>query len=303
MAQFTLRQLDYFIAVARHGGIAQAARAIHVSHPAVAQAIDKLEAITGLTLFERHHALGLSLTAQGRQFLAQVEQLVEHGQLVSRAAQAMAAGTAGEIRLGCFLTIAAFHLPAVIRVHGLTHPGIVIRPEELNLAQLASGLREDRLDAALTYDIGEDLKGLDLLRLAAIKPAVIVAADHPLAARGNLRLKDLEGEPYVMFDAAGSHAYFTRLLASAGISPRIGYSSTSLEGVRSAVGNGFGFSIVALRPANDVTYDGGRIRLLAIRDHIPPLDIVLATRTGERANPLLAQFAATARAHFKISMQ
>ena len=57
---------------AEQGGIAQAARALNISQPSVAQAIDKLETVTGLVLFERHHARGLTLTMQGRLFLEHV---------------------------------------------------------------------------------------------------------------------------------------------------------------------------------------------------------------------------------------
>lgn len=75
MANFTLRQLDYACAVAGDGGIAQAARNLSISQPSVAQGLDKLEAATGLVLFERHHARGVTLTAQGRQFLHQARGL------------------------------------------------------------------------------------------------------------------------------------------------------------------------------------------------------------------------------------
>ena len=62
MVRFTLRQCSYFRAVAENGGIAQAARALNISQPAVAQAIEKLEDVTGLRLFDRRHARGATLT-------------------------------------------------------------------------------------------------------------------------------------------------------------------------------------------------------------------------------------------------
>ena len=42
MVRFTLKQCRYFLAVADHGGIAQAARALNISQPAIAQALNKL---------------------------------------------------------------------------------------------------------------------------------------------------------------------------------------------------------------------------------------------------------------------
>ena len=66
MVRLTLKQCAYFIAVAEQGGIAQASRALNISQPAVAQAIDKLEDQFNFKLFKRHHARGTELTIQGR---------------------------------------------------------------------------------------------------------------------------------------------------------------------------------------------------------------------------------------------
>lgn len=298
MSSISLRHLGYFQAVARHGGIAQAARAIPVSHPAVAQAIGKLEETTGLKLFDRHHALGLTLTGHGRVFLQHAEMLLDQAEQLGRLAAALAAGTAGEIRVGCFFTIAAFHLPAVMRRYSARFPGIMLQAMELDLDQLGRALKENRIDAALTYETGTHLEGLDILRLQAIEPTVLVAAGHPLAGRRAVWLRDLANDPYVMFDAAGSREYFLSLLKQAGVVPRIGYATTSLEGVRSAVGNGLGYSIVALRPDNGEAYDGSAVRALGLHDRLPPLHVVLATRPGARAGAPLKDFARTAVEHF-----
>ena len=68
MVKFTIKQCAYFVAVAEQGGIAQASRVLNISQPAVAQAIDKLEALFDFRLFDRHHARGTEMTPQGRAF-------------------------------------------------------------------------------------------------------------------------------------------------------------------------------------------------------------------------------------------
>ncbi|MFD2032696.1 LysR family transcriptional regulator [Ancylobacter dichloromethanicus] len=109
MVRYTLRQLGYFRAVAEQGGIAPAARALNISQPSIAQALQKLEGALGLTLFERHHARGLTLTLQGRLFLQHAAALAAGAEQVEREARALAAETAGEIRLGVFRTLAPFY--------------------------------------------------------------------------------------------------------------------------------------------------------------------------------------------------
>lgn len=299
MVRFTLRQCAYFRAVAEQGGIAQAARVLNISQPSVAQAIDKLEDVTGLVLFERHHARGLTLTLQGRLFLDHVKRLDDDARQVEREALALAAGTSGEIRLGVFWTLAPFYAAGLIRSFADVAPGIAIRQQELSLVQLADGLREGSLDFALTYDQGAPAGGLAFRPLAELRPMAVVGKDHPLAGRDAVDLSELADAPYVMFDAPGSRSYFEDLLAAGGISPPIAYASTSMEAVRSAVAAGFGFTLLVMRPPSPLTYDGGEVRTLQIRDDLRPLRVVLAFRAVAHAGKIAQRFADHAVAYFE----
>ncbi|MDK8875003.1 LysR family transcriptional regulator [Paracoccus sp. SSJ] len=298
MVRFTLRQCAYFRAVAEHGGIAQAARALNISQPSVAQALEKLEDVTRLVLFERHHARGLTLTLQGRLFLEHVNRLEEQAGQVEREAAALAAETAGEIRLGVFRTLSPFYAAGLIRSFGEAVPGVIVRQREMALANLADALRDGSIDLALTYDRGSDPQGLAFVQLAALRPMVVLAADHPLAGRDSIDLADLADEPYVMLEGPGSRSYFEELLAESGISPPVSYVSTSLEAVRSAVAAGFGFTLLVMRPPSSMTYDGGKVRTLLITNDLRPLRIVLASRDGAHRGLVARRFTQHAIGYF-----
>ncbi len=298
MVRFTLRQCAYFRAVAEQGGIAQAARVLNISQPSVAQAIDKLEDVTGLVLFERHHARGLTLTLQGRLFLDQVTRLEQQARQAEREALALAAETAGEIRLGLFWTLAPFYAAGLIRSFRDIAPDVTIRPREMSLTALADQLRDRSLDFALTYDRGADAEGLAFQELATLHPMVVLPETHPLAGQYSVDLAQLAAEPYVMFDAPGSRSYFQELLAEGGIAPPIAYASTSMESVRSAVAEGFGFTLLVMRPPSDLTYGGARVRSLPIRNRVRPLRVVLASRRGVHAGKITRRFADHAAAWF-----
>jgi len=297
MVRYTLRQIAYFRAVAEQGGIAQAARVLNIAQPSIAQALAKLEQALGLTLFERHHARGLTLTLQGRSFLGHATALALAAEQVEREARALAAETTGEIRLGVFWTLAPFYAADLMRDFARQSPGVVIRQKEMALTPLAEALRSGEIDLALTYDRGADLSDLPRLELAALQPSVVVAADHRLARRRAVSWHELADEPYVMLDGPGSRAYFEELLAEGGIAPPIAYVSTSLEAVRSAVAAGFGFTLLVMRPPSATTYDGRRVKTLRIAGPVRPLRIVLASRYGAR-DGLLRRFADHAAAYF-----
>ena len=61
-SSFTLRQLEYFVAVGDAGSIAAASDRVNVSSPSISAAISQLQAEFGVQLFVRQHAQRLSLT-------------------------------------------------------------------------------------------------------------------------------------------------------------------------------------------------------------------------------------------------
>ena len=98
--RFTLRQLEYLVAVADCGSVALAAERVNVSSPSISAAIGQLEATFGLQLFIRRHAQGLSLTEGGRQFTATArEVLAMAGRLTDTAAE-ITGRVAGPLTVG-----------------------------------------------------------------------------------------------------------------------------------------------------------------------------------------------------------
>ncbi len=298
MVRFTLRQCTYFRTVAEYGGIAQAARVLNISQPSVAQAIQKLEDVTGLILFDRHHARGLTLTLQGRLFLEHVLELEAQAEHVDIQAKALVSETAGELRLGAFKTLAPFFLPTLIRDFQHTFPGVSVYQTEYGLAALGDALRNGEIDLALTYDRGWSLEGLKVVELTALQPKVIISSNHPLAQSEYVRLSDLQDIPYVMFDGPGSRVYFDDLLAEAALYPEIAYTSNSLETVRSAVSEGFGFSFLIMVPEATATYSGGTVKALKLVETLRPLNVVLAYQE-DRQGKFINGFQSLAQTHFK----
>ncbi|NBT51402.1 MAG: LysR family transcriptional regulator, partial [Marivivens sp.] len=82
MLRYTLRQIEYFVAVGEAGSIARASERINVSSPSISAAITQLEAEFGLPLFVRQHAQGLSLTQAGRQMMDQARIVLREAGLI-----------------------------------------------------------------------------------------------------------------------------------------------------------------------------------------------------------------------------
>lgn len=290
MSKITIRQCEYFRAVAQTGGIASAARAIGISQPAVAQSIKKLEDMTGLVLFRRLHARGMALTVQGAEFLRHAEELLGCADRVDQAIEGIADNRTGTIRLGCFQSIAPFCLARIVRGYRDLAPGVVLEVKEMLQEELMVAIGRNEIDLAIMYDLGLD-PGLFAWRgLTAAKPYLIVAEGHRLARSKSVSLSEIASEDYILFDAPRSRDYFLSIFARQRISPHIVFRSASIESVRCSVANGLGVSLLAMRPVANDTYDGGRVVPIELEENLPPMPIVAAYKAEHVPDALTLPF-------------
>jgi DNA-binding transcriptional LysR family regulator len=280
-AGFTLVQLRYFAAAAELGSMTAAARELLVSQSAVSTAVAQLEKELGVQLLLRHHARGLTLTAAGEEFLRELRSYLVHTSDLAEIARSAGQALVGELAIGCFATLGPFELPRLLKASEEDHPDIRVTVIEAEHAALKQALRTGRCELALMYgyDLDEDI---DHVRVGVAPPYVLVTKDHSLAKRKRVGLKELAEEPMVLLDLPHSRQYFERLVESAGFHPVIRHRSAGFETVRAMVANGHGWSVLNQRPASNTTYDGAEVATLEIKDHLEPLEIVLASMRGSR---------------------
>lgn len=279
MARFTLRQLEYLVAVGETGSIARASERLNVSSPSISSAITQLEDIFGIPLFVRQHAQGLSLTQGGRQVQDQAKRVLEQAAALTDIATDVAGTAQGPLAVGCLVTFAQLVLPKLRCDFEAAYPSVRIRQSELNQAELFSAIRRSDIDIALTYDldIPADLQFTGLVRL---RPFALVHADHDLARSSETRLDDLVELPMVLLDLPISTDYFLSLFKDFEKPPRIAERTRDMAVMRSLVGNGFGYSIANVRPQSDVAPDGGLLTCVPISGPVRSLRMGLLTAQG-----------------------
>jgi DNA-binding transcriptional LysR family regulator len=296
---FTLRQLQYFVSAAEHGGTAQAATAMNVSQPSVSMAIKQLEEALGESLFVRQHAQGLVLTPAGRAKLAEARSLLSQ----SKAWIASPAGMNGRdawIDVGCFVTLGPSHLPAIIRCFRQHNPGVQVRLREANVEQLHHLIDNGSIEVALTYDLGLGRSG-NMEVVGYLKPHALVGSDHPLATRRSVSLKEIAENPLILIGLPHSREYFLGLFRSAGITPNVAMETQSLEMVRGMVANGHGVSVLVTKPSPQVSYDGRPLVSLEISETVPPQKVVVITPRHFPVTWMAEAFIQSIRQHFSIA--
>jgi DNA-binding transcriptional LysR family regulator len=289
MLRFTLRQLEHALAIAEHGSIARAAQHLGVAQPSLSASLQKLEAQLGLQLFIRHHAQGVLPSPQGLRFLNEARSLVAHGRDFQRDTTDAGTLVEGELTIGSFSTFAPVYAPKLIAEFQALYPKTRLRLEEGAQEQLITGLHSGRFDLVLLYrlDMPGDVKVIELARL---KPYVLLNAKHELTRKKKISLHDLADEPFILLDVLPSRTYFTRILESAGITPKISFSSPSLELVRGLVGQGLGYSLLITRPHGDAAYDGEQLATRPIVEDVEDGVIALAALKSLRPTRLISTF-------------
>ena len=211
-----------------------------------------------------------------------------------------AAGTAieGVLSLGSFATIAPVFVPQLISSFMALHPAASIHMAEGTQDELFAGLHGGQLDLALLYDVDMP-NDLAVTSLASYTPYVLLPAKHRLTRLRQVPLVALRDEPFILLDIAPSRVYFTRILEQAGITPKLAFSSPSLEVVRGLVGQGLGCSILVTRPYGDRSYAGDELAVRPIAEEVERGVIALAALKQMRKTRLVAAFEAHCVNYFK----
>lgn len=277
--RFTLRQLEYFIAVGETGSIILAAERLHVSSPSISAAIAQLEDVLGLQLFVRHHAKGLSPTQAGMQVLQQARRVLGEGETLFRLSGEISGSVQGHLKLGCLLTFAQVVVPRLRRGFESRFPLVQISQSERDQQEIIEALRNGTIDVALTYDldIPDDLTFLPLVKLP---PYVLLPEHHPLAHLQAISIDQLKDHPMILLDLPLSSTYFLSLFRDAGFKPQIAERTRDLAVVRSLVGNGYGYSIANVRPLNDLSPDGRKLCFIPLAGPMRPMVMGLVLSKG-----------------------
>ena len=288
MLRFTLRQLEYFVAVGECGSIALASEKVNVSSPSISAAINQLEKEFGLPLFVRQHAQGLSLTLAGRQMMKQARQVLQDADQLNNLAGDISDTIRGPLSIGCMLTFAQVALPSLRASFEAKFPDVRIKQAELNQSEIFSQLRRAEIDVALTYDL-ELPADLSFQPFASLPPYAVFDVTHPLADRETISVEDLVPHPMVLLDLPFSADYFLSFFSDAGLKPNIVERTRDMAVMRGLVANGFGYSIANVRPLDDLSPDGRPLRFVPLAGDARPMKVgLLTTQEAESVNVIRA---------------
>lgn len=191
-----LRHLHYFQAVAQYSSFTRAAKALHVSQPALSQQIRQLEEHLGAQLFDRQGRT-VRLTDAGEVYLRYAQQALQDLEAGRRALHDVSDLSRGSLRIAVAPTFASYLLGPLVEAFYRRYPNVTLTIQEMLQERVETQLLEDELDIGIAFDKPTS-NAVQFKPLLVETLALVINRTHPLAERKQIDRSTLEQESLVL---------------------------------------------------------------------------------------------------------
>lgn len=256
--RFTLRQLEIFVATARHEHLSRAADALALSQSAASGALAELERQFDLRLFDRV-GKRLQLNETGRELLPAAEELLERAREIER--RLGRSSSAGSLAVGATLSIGNYLVVPLMKRYMDEQPGARVRLDVANTAAIVEKVARFELDVGMIEgEVRHD--DLEITPWREDELVVFAAPEHPLAGRRRLEDRDLEAATWILREpGSGTRQCFER--AMHGLLPRLDVllELQHTEAIKRAVESGIGVGCLSRATLQDAFRGGSLVPL------------------------------------------
>ena len=278
-----LTRLRVLEAVARHGSVTAAARALHYAQPSVSHHLARLEAETGTTLFQRA-GRGIRLTDAGRLLAQRAAEILGRLDAAENELAALTGLREGRVRLAAFPSALGTLVPAAAARLQALQPGIDVMlteaepPEALRMLRagyvdVAVIFRHDQAESTPGEEEEEGTRGVLLLD----EPVYLVTPASAPEHRGEPGVAGYAGERWIA-GCERCRDHLLRQCAQAGFVPKIAFTTDDYVAVQALVAAGLGVTTLpglALQAARHpgvraAALPGARRRVSALVYGAPP---------------------------------
>ena len=290
--RFSLRQLEYALALADTLNFRAAAERCNVSQPSLSVQLAQLEEAIGVRLFERDRRRVL-VTPQGEEVLERARRVLRQADDLEISARRAADPFSGMMKIGVIPTIAPYLLPRVAPALRNDYPGLRLFWSEDRTPELVRLLERGTLDALLVAR--EAPLGHVDHEVITRDPFVIAATrTHPAVRPGRAaHVSDLRAAKVLLLE--DGHCFRDQALAvcSRAKARELEFRATSLRTLVQMIGGG---DYVTLLPEMALGIEGAGLKVRRFADPAPYRTIALAWRSGSPLHAAFRRIAATMRA-------
>lgn len=226
-----LRQLRYFVTVARERNFTRAAERLHMAQPPLSRQIQQLEGELGTPLFNRE-ARPLALTPMGHLFLEQAVQVLARVDAMRTMMSSAALSTRRRFVIGYVASTIYARLPGLIRQFRKSAPDVDLHLVEMGSLEQIAALKDGKIDVGFGRIRFEDA-GVRRTILREEQLVLAVSAGHVLASRAQpVTLAEVAQFPQILYPRQPRPSYADQVLShfqDFGLTPSIIHEARELQ--------------------------------------------------------------------------
>ncbi|MGN6447109.1 MAG: LysR family transcriptional regulator [Brucella intermedia] len=268
---YSVKHLQYILAVKQTGSLSRASELMSVSVSSVREAIRLTEQRLGVMLFFGTPSKGMQLTGEGERFTALAEDFLNSYIGFEKAAADIPLDWNRDITIGVLKSVGSLIMPSILRKISGIIPNAHFQIIESSARELSEAIRTEKLAAAFTFN--DDLHpALEFAELYRTPLHAGLCPGHPLAGRDKIELAELQDDPYILLDFDGARRYYSGLFERHNVKPRVTYTVDTREMAYSLISANLGYSIFNLCPLSDnrTRYDNLMARVPLVSDYWNP---------------------------------
>lgn len=287
-----VNQLEVFLGVAREKSFSRAAEALHRTQPAVSQAIRRLEADLGEPLFDRSSKDG-TLTAAGRVLYDYAQQMMNLRHHAHAAIRELRDLHRGKLSLSANEYTVMGLLP-LIPIFRARHPHIKIEVKRSLASRIPSEILGRDVEIGVVSFKPSD-RAIKSVAVSTDELALIVAPDHPLAAKKIVSVRELGAEAFIAHNVPSPYRERVIKTFEKHRTPlNISMEMPTLEAIKRLVEKGIGVALVP-RLATQTEIARKQLAALTVREMRLERRLFLIYRRGATLSHAAKAFLRVAR--------
>jgi len=258
----TLRQLQVFEAIVRHGNFTRASEELFLTQPTVSMQVKKLAEAMGLPLFE-HVGRSVKPTQAAKELYEACRDIFETLANLEMKIADIKGIKRGRLRL-CVVTTAKYIAPELLGEFSQMHQGIEVSLKVTNRDSVIDRMQANEDDLYIMGQTPSDEIDVEAYAFAPNPLVIMAPRNHPLVGKKKIPLADIAEEPLILREpGSGIRDATLRVFAEAGLRPRVRMELGSNEAIKHAIVGGLGLSILSLHTLT-LEGSGGPVAVLDV---------------------------------------
>lgn len=261
-----LRQLKYFLEIAKHKSITKASESLHISQPALSKMMKSLEEEIGMPLIIRTNKTS-ELTDSGMivmEFTQKIQALFEE---MSTTLNDMTNLERGNIHIGLPPFIGSLFFPKVMAKFHKQYSNIHINITENGAARVAKSVEDGELELGVAVLPIEE-ENFTIYPIVEEEMKLLVPASNPISERNCVSLNELKDEEFIFYsEEFALHQILKREFLKQGVEPKILFKSSQWDFMVEMVAANLGVTALPESICNRVS--NKEIRIIHIEPPIP----------------------------------